>query len=320
MPILSLAPSSQLQLASFRDFDAFRPVELLGDTRSIPLDFSNFSLARGLVQLPSCTLLVQRTFARIFEASYRIAGTLVIVPLDGATRAYVDGVALTPDAFIALHGNSEVRFVEHASNLHATIVFSPDLPDRDWFDDRDKIRAFSGDKAALATLRSVIYRILQVASAAPELLEMADFALPLREELLVAIDQLFIPSQPYLLAGGYRHAQIIRRIDDYITTDPASAVYSDAVAAECGVSVRTLGTAVRNVRGLSLHRYLRLKKLWAVRSLLMSGRDGATVSSYAMSNGFFHMGEFSSLYRSTFGESPSSTLARARQGASRRSA
>jgi AraC family ethanolamine operon transcriptional activator len=320
MPILSLAPSSQLQLASFRDFDAFRPVELLGDARSIPLDFSNFSLARALVQLPCCTVLVQRTFARIFEASYRIAGTLVIVPLDDATRVNVDGAALAPNAFVTLRGNADVRFVEHVSNLHATIVFSPDLPDRDWFNDGDKIRAFLGNETALATLQGVIYRILQVASAAPELLEIADCALALREELLVAIDQLFCPSQPYLLAASHRHAQIIRRIDDYIATDPASAVYSDAVAAECGVSVRTLGTAVRNMRGLSLHRYLRLKKLWAVRALLMSGRDGATVSSYAMSNGFFHMGEFSSLYRSTFGESPSTTLARARQGALRRSA
>jgi AraC family ethanolamine operon transcriptional activator len=320
MPILSLAPSSQLQLASFRDFDAFRPVELLGDARSIPLDFSNFSLARALVELPGCTLLVQRTFARIFEASYRIAGTLVIVSLDDDTRATVDGVALAPNAFVALRGDTDVRFVEHASNLHATIIFSPDLPDRDWFNDRDRIQAFLADKAALATLRNLIFRILQIASAAPELLEMTDCVLPLREELLVAIDRLFSPSQPYLLAASHRHAQIIRRIDDYITSDPASAVYSDAIATECGVSVRTLGNAVRNMRGLSLHRYLRLKKLWAVRALLMSGRDGATVSSYAMSNGFYHMGEFSSVYRSTFGESPSSTLARARRGAARRSA
>jgi len=144
---------------------------------------------------------------------------------------------------------------------------------------------------------------------------MADFALPLREELLVAIDQLFIPSQPYLLAGGHRHAQIIRRIDDYITTDPPAR--SIATPSRRNAASRS---------GLRNRRQERARIEFAPLSAAQEALGGSLVAderprrgdgdSYAMSNGFFHMGEFSSLYRSTFGESPSSTLARARQGAS----
>ena len=46
-------------------------------------------------------------------------------------------------------------------------------------------------------------------------------------------------------------------IDDYVAFHAASAIYSADLAEQCGVSVRTLGTAVASVRGMSLHRYLR---------------------------------------------------------------
>jgi AraC family ethanolamine operon transcriptional activator len=36
------------------------------------------------------------------------------------------------------------------------------------------------------------------------------------------------------------------------------------------------------------------------------------VKAVALANGFWHMGEFSKLYKATFGEMPSGTLAQAR--------
>ena len=67
------------------------------------------------------------------------------------------------------------------------------------------------------------------------------------------------------------------------------------------------------VRGMSLHQYIRLKRLWATRTqLLRSG--GVSVALCARAQSFHHLGEFAAAYRATSQESPSDMLARARQG------
>jgi AraC family ethanolamine operon transcriptional activator len=68
--------------------------------------------------------------------------------------------------------------------------------------------------------------------------------------------------------------------------------------------------AVLRYRGMSLHRYLRLWRLWLVRRQLVSGTQSVKASALAF--GFWHMGDFSRSYRSQFGETPSETLARSR--------
>jgi AraC family ethanolamine operon transcriptional activator len=115
-----------------------------------------------------------------------------------------------------------------------------------------------------------------------------------------------------LASRGY--CRLVGMIDEYVAFHAASAIYSADLAERCGVSVRTLGTAVASVRGMSLHRYLRLKQLWAARAQLVKGSDAITVTSCARANGFHHMGEFARLYRATFHETASRTLARARGG------
>ena len=57
-------------------------------------------------------------------------------------------------------------------------------------------------------------------------------------------------------------------------------------------------------------RYLRLRRLWSVRRTLALGRPNTKISDVARANGFWHMGEFASAYRATFGETPTQTLAR----------
>jgi AraC-like DNA-binding protein len=62
---------------------------------------------------------------------------------------------------------------------------------------------------------------------------------------------------------------------------------------------------------MSLHRYLRLRRLWLVRRQLLAGAD--SVKACALAFGFWHMGDFSHSYRVQFGETPSQTMARARK-------
>jgi AraC family ethanolamine operon transcriptional activator len=72
-----------------------------------------------------------------------------------------------------------------------------------------------------------------------------------------------------------------------------------------------LHDVVRRYRGMSLHRYLRLRRLWLVRRRLLAGAD--SVKAVALAFGFWHLSDFSRGYRDQFGETPSETLERGRR-------
>jgi len=84
------------------------------------------------------------------------------------------------------------------------------------------------------------------------------------------------------------------------------------LAAECGVSPRTLYKHFRAFMGVSPLAYLRRLRLAAARTELLRGAQTASVTAIAMRFGFSHFGRFSQQYRRRFGEAPSSTLRRAR--------
>ena len=317
MQFQSLTPSPVLSIVQFSDIDAFRPVEFVADARSVPLSLANFHTARALVKLPGCQITVLTSFPRIVDVSYRAAHGLVIYQLEDNYEVSVNGLSVNRPAFIGLRGNVDLQFVEPRSSLHAIVTLGEGLQDREWFDTPDELCPFMPDAEALANVRSVTTGILQTASDKPDVLRETGSALALQESLLLAIDEMFSRSRPSDVAGrlaSRSYCRLVRKVDDYVAFHAASAIYSADLAAQCGVSVRTLGTAVASVRGMSLHRYLRLKQLWSARAQLVKGSDAITVTSCARANGFHHMGEFARLYRATYHETASQTLARARGG------
>lgn len=316
MPFNHLTTSSALQLARFSDIDAFRPTELTHDARSIALDPANFSSAHAHVALPGCRIIVQSSFARILDVVYRAPGGLVVLGLEGEPQARLNGVALGAHCFFAVRGTDHAQLVEATPHLLAILVLSPELPDCGWFEISDRVQVLSSDTDALAQLRGIIREIVHAAAGTPELFMTNEVAPQFQERLLLAMDALFFgaASGHALGAVSRRHAALVRRIDDYLAAHAASPVYSAELARELGVSLRTLGTVVADIRGMSLHRYIRLKKLWATREQLARARGGTTVISCARANGFHHMGEFAALYRATFRQRPSETLRQAREG------
>ncbi|MBM7483294.1 AraC-like DNA-binding protein [Bradyrhizobium sp. USDA 3686] len=311
----ALAPSSALQLIGFADVDAFRPIESMEDARSIPLDVRNFAAARAVVSLPGCRIVMMRSFARILDAAYRMPGGMVILPMTDDLQANSKGMDLDTRFFIALRGSDECHFVERRTNHHAMIIFSPGMSDRGWFDQADDLRAYVANRPALLHIRQLLLDILRTASVQPALFETTEVAAHLQEGLLLALDDLFrIDSLSDRSASvqGERSIKLVQRIDDYVAAHPTAPIYTADLAGEFGVSIRTLGGAVSKVRGMSLHQYIRLKKLWATRSRLLKG-GGANVATCARAQGFHHLGEFAAAYRATFHEAPSDTLARGRQ-------
>ena len=56
------------------------------------------------------------------------------------------------------------------------------------------------------------------------------------------------------------------------------------MAREFKVSVRTLNNAVVAIRGMSMHRYIRLRRLWNVRQQLVQGASIETMKAIAVSS------------------------------------
>ncbi|QPF94480.1 AraC family transcriptional regulator [Bradyrhizobium commune] len=310
----ALAPSSALQLVTFTDVDSFRPAESLEDARSIPLDVTNFAAARAVVNLPACRIIVARSFARILDTAYRAPGGMVILPMTDDLRATSSGMDLDSRFFVALRGHHDCHFVEPQTNHHVLIMFSPTLRDRGWFDRADALWVRIADPAAHLHARQLVLDILRTASVEPHMFETREVAAHLQEGLLLALDDLFRIdplSESSAPIAGARSARLVQQIDDYVAAYPTAPIYTANLADEFGVSIRTLGGAVTKVRGMSLHQYIRLKRLWATRARLLKG-GGATVATCARAQGFHHLGEFAASYRATFHETPSDTLARGR--------
>lgn len=102
----------------------------------------------------------------------------------------------------------------------------------------------------------------------------------------------------------------LRRARDYMAAHIDEPISVGDIAAQAGVSSRSLYLAFRKHHGTSPMAWLRELRLERVRAELQN-QPGASVTSAALRWGFTHLGQFSAAYRRRFGELPSQTLARA---------
>ena len=138
----------------------------------------------------------------------------------------------------------------------------------------------------------------------------------IEESILQAVDLAMdaaLPRYEGKRLSLSHYLTLVRKFDEFLAANAGKTVYSADVARQLGVSVRTLHNAVVAVRGMSMHRYTRLRRLWSVRQQLVRGVSLQSIKAVALVNGFWHMGEFTSLYRDLFGETPQRTLTIARQ-------
>ena len=107
-----------------------------------------------------------------------------------------------------------------------------------------------------------------------------------------------------------RHRKIVDKLDELVEREPSRPLYSKELAKQIGVSTRTLQSAALGARDMTLHGYLRWKRLMAARQKLQHGAP--SVKDAALESGFWHLGDFAQKYQKLFGELPSSTLRSAR--------
>jgi AraC-like DNA-binding protein len=310
-----LSASTALRVERFDDIDAFHATEIIGGARSVPLRLKEFSAARATLVLPSCQLVLLRSFARIHDSSFKTTGSFVILPMTSRVDATINGVALSDRSLIFLRGSASGRSVESSGNLHAIINFVRPMDGRGWPDVQNRLCLLKADSGALRNVSRTVLSLFRSASEYPGNLTIPGLPHTMQESLLSALDGVLTFGEPYssktrVLA---HYTELVNRLDEILAVNPAKAYSCEALANECGVSIRTLQNAMVAIRATSIHQYLRLRRLWSVRQQLIIGGLGYTIKACALANGFWHMGEFASSYRTAFGETATQTLKRARQ-------
>ena len=310
MPLLDqLVNTSFLQISRFPDFDHFRSIEGLGEANSIPLDYRDFAASFASLRLKTCTIYLQRTFPRILQIQYSTTGAIVGLLMDDAASLTLNGVEGRAPAFLLVKGSARCEVVEQQANLVALVNFDS-TEDRGWPGELDRAQLIATEPAKFEAVRATLRDVLMLASHSPDTLAQPGVIESIEESILQAVDLAMAaatPAESKRLSLSH-YLALVRKFDEFVAANSGKTLYSADVARQLGVSVRTLHNAVVAIRGMSMHRYTRLRRLWNVRQQLLGGASLQSIKAIALVHGFWHMGEFTASYRELFGETPQQTL------------
>ena len=306
-------PGLAPRIFRFSDVDEFRYA-----IRGLDLEFTPFvrsiSAEQIILSLPGCDVNLTTAFPRVVDAQLVENCTAVGFNMDDLdVPIRFNGSQRARPAIVIGSGGAAYTIIEEVQRQIASVVFRPEVTDRGWPRASRSFKIFETSAAGVDRLRRVVREVM---AAASEPVEPADFPLKARamkESLLGAVDHALmdvVSVRWTLRPNDERNFRIFREISALLSDDLSHAIYSDEIARKLGLSVRTMHDIVRRYRGMSLHRYLRLRRLWLVRRRLLAGAD--SVKAVALAFGFWHLSDFSRSYRDQFGETPSQTLERGR--------
>jgi len=304
------APLPAPSVFRFTDIDQFR-----SSVRNLSVDFTplvrTIAAEQTILALPGCDVNFTRSFPRIIDAQLSANCTAVGFSMDDGVPMRFNGVERDESIIAIGRSGAAYSAVETTSRQYVSVIFRPEVENRGWPRTDATFHIFETSAAAHQKLRRLVRQILAVASEIGGRPETSVLPGAMRESLLAGIDIAvadIVPARWTAHANSSRQYKVFREVDEALSGHVGEAIYSEDLARLVGVSVRTIHDAVQRYRGMSLHRYLRLRRLWLVRQRLLAGAD--SVKAAALACGFWHLGDFSHGYREQFGETPSETLAR----------
>jgi AraC-like DNA-binding protein len=306
-------PLPVLQARYFSDVDEFRKA-----ARKFNVDFTplvrRIAVQQAILNLAEFDIISVKSFPRLADTQLADNCTAIVFTMDeSGDQVRFNGVDVDRPVVGIGHGGNGFTVTERVGAQLAAINFTPEILDRGWPETRHHFSVFETTVLARQRLRMIVSEVLQFASTSPDMVLLPQTMTALKESLLAGVDTIFAnndTSKPRRSLHSTRAFAIFQRIEGHIREDIKSPIYSNALAEAVGVSIRTLQDVILQYRSMSLHRYLRFKRLWLVRKRLMAG--GTSVKACALEYGFWHLSDFSRSYHLHFGETPSQTLARAR--------
>jgi AraC-like DNA-binding protein len=155
-----------------------------------------------------------------------------------------------------------------------------------------------------------------LAKTAPDILAKPEVARAMDQALVEAMVSCLSSGDPVDERRAYRHhARVMSRLEEALRANTEGPLYMADLCTAIGVSYWTLRDCCQEHLGMSPKRYLLLRRMHLVRHALRRAHPGSiTVTEIASNYGFWELGRFSVVYRSLFGESPSTTLSRPPDG------
>ena len=315
MNIHAMSPSPALSTVRCSDPEEFNAMLPDVDRRILPLvtDLSFFQaelrlgqFRLAIIKRPPCTSMVHVAKTRIGIA----------LPMNDSPGLKLNGLPLDRPALVN-HGSSiPLQIFQPGELTIAAIIFPADDCDRGWPERNQAARVNEIRPAAFEQLRLMIADVVHLASRAPLQLSRQNLVSGLQQSLLGGFDHAFLsaPGEISTALAIRKYVRICRLVDEFLSDAAADIRSSADIAAAAGVSIRTLHNAMTAVKGISLHKFMRLYRLWSVRNALLRAGPEDLIKTIALDNGFWHLGRFSRTYRAFFGESPSDTARRSPHG------
>lgn len=313
MAVRNLSPSPVLGYEHFKSIEAFRPNEVIGGGISVPLDPRNSSAFRAILPFPDCLLVLQRSFARKLQTNMGVDhGLGLMIPI--SFKATINGSLIDDSTVTMMRGRTPSDAVEEHPNTYLMLRFNSDMTNRGWIAFHSGVRSIPATSNQIETLRTTIVAMF---SRAAEVYSLEELGGPMNETLIAGLDTILVEDGVKRARPGTfdKHRRLLGDVDRILELNPAKALLADDLSLLLGVSPRTLQTAAHTVQGMSLHRYLLTKRLWAVHRMLTIRSTSVPIKAIAQSYGFWHMGEFSRSYKAQFSELPSETQHRVRSTA-----
>lgn len=303
------APGLALKIFRFSDVDEFRNA-----IRGLNFEFTPFvrrvSAEQTILSLPGCDVNLTRAFPRVVDAQLVENCTAIGFTMDNLdVPIRFNGSQRVRPVIVIGSSGAAYTTIEEVQRQIASVVFRPEVTDRGWPRAALSFKIFETTAEGLNRLRSVVREVLTAAAEPVGTAEMPFKAAAMKESLLGAVDDVLesvVSVRWTLRPNDERNFKIFQDVRALLSDDLSQPIYSEEIARKLGLSVRTLHDVVRRYRGMSLHRYLRLRRLWLVRQRLLAGAD--SVKAVALAFGFWHLSDFSRSYRDQFGETPSQTL------------
>lgn len=148
------------------------------------------------------------------------------------------------------------------------------------------------------------------------LMDQPQIAARLEEVLMLSLLATLPHNQRDEPAGGQPCLipAFLKRAIAYVEEHMGDPLTAADVAAQAGVSIRSLFAGYRKYRDTTPMKHLKTLRLDAAHRALCEPSPGCTVTAAALRCGFGHLGTFAADYRQRFGELPSATLQRHRDG------
>ena len=306
--------SSTSALSTFHCSDPETVASVLSGTRRhlLPLN-GDFNFVQTELRVEGLRVILVKRPPCVSESYLDPREIGIAFPVEDSPGLRLDGVRLEKPVLMT-HGLTVPHRIYQPSRLMIGAVFLSDTDgDRGWPGRTSMARLDPIAPEGLLRLRTIFVDVIRLASEDPDRLSRANVVRGVQQSLLGTIDHVYLTAcgEPPTGPATGNYIRICRRVDEFILANPTIVPSSNDIAVAAEVTIRTLHNAMVAVHGMSLQKFMVLKRLWSVHMALQRARPGDLVKTIAFDCGFWHLGRFSRAYRSFFGEMPSQTLERA---------